>query len=42
MRPRIERRFEPLTSLHEITPVFLKYEARIETLFTRICQDSCV
>lgn len=33
-QPRIERRFEQLKSVHEIAPVFLKSESRIEALFT--------
>ena len=33
-QPRIEKRFEQLKSVHEIAPVFLKSEARIEALFT--------
>lgn len=33
-QPRIEKRFEQLKSVHEIAPVFLKNEARIEALFT--------
>lgn len=33
-QPRIEKRFEQIKSLHEIAPVFLKNEARIEALFT--------
>lgn len=34
-QPRIEeRRFEQLKTVHEIAPVFLKTEARIEELFT--------
>ena len=33
-QPRIEKRFEQLKSVHQIAPVFLKNEARIEALFT--------
>jgi transposase len=33
-QPRIEKRFEQVKSVHEIAPVFLKNEARIEALFT--------
>jgi transposase len=33
-QPRIEKRSEPLETLHEIAPVFLENEARIEGLFT--------
>jgi transposase len=33
-QPRIERRFEQLKTVHEIAPIFLKNEARIEALFT--------
>jgi len=33
-QPRIEKRFEQLKTVHEIAPVFLKNEARIEALFT--------
>jgi transposase len=33
-QPSIEKRFEQLKSVHEIAPVFLKNEARIEALFT--------
>jgi transposase len=33
-QPRIEKRFEQLKSVHEIAPLFLKNEARIEALFT--------
>lgn len=33
-QPCIERRFEQLKSVHEIAPVFLKNESRIEALFT--------
>jgi hypothetical protein len=33
-QPRIEKRFEQLKSVHEIAPVFLKNEARIEAFFT--------
>lgn len=33
-QPHIEKRFEQLKSVHEIAPVFLKNEARIEALFT--------
>jgi hypothetical protein len=33
-QPRIEKRFEQLETVHEIAPVFLKNEARIEALFT--------
>ena len=33
-QPHIERRFEQLKTVHEIAPVFLKNEARIEALFT--------
>lgn len=32
-QPDIERRFQGLKSVHEITPVFLKNEGRIEALF---------
>jgi len=32
-QPTIERRFQQLKSVHEIAPVFLKNEARIEALF---------
>jgi len=30
----IEKRFEQIKTVHEIAPVFLKNEARIEALFT--------
>jgi transposase len=30
----IEKRFEPVKTVHEIAPVFLKNEGRIEALFT--------
>ena len=33
-QPQIEKRFEQLKTVHEIAPVFLKNEARIEALFT--------
>ena len=33
-QPRIEKRFEQIKSVHEIAPVFLKNEGRIEALFT--------
>ena len=33
-QPRIDERFEQLKTVHEIAPVFLKNEARIEALFT--------
>ena len=33
-QPHIEKRFEQLKTVHEIAPVFLKNEARIEALFT--------
>jgi transposase len=33
-QPHIEKRFEQLKTVHEIAPVFLKSEARIEALFT--------
>jgi transposase len=33
-QPTIEKRFEQVKSVHEIAPVFLKNEARIEALFT--------
>ena len=33
-QPRIEKRFEQIKSVHEIAPVFLKNESRIEALFT--------
>lgn len=33
-QPRIEKRFEQVKSVHNIAPVFLKNEARIEALFT--------
>jgi transposase len=33
-QPTIEKRFEQLKSVHEIAPVFLKNEGRIEALFT--------
>ena len=33
-QPTLEKRFEQLKSVHEIAPVFLKNEARIEALFT--------
>jgi transposase len=32
-QPHIEKRFEQLKTVHEIAPVFLKNEARIEALF---------
>ena len=32
--PRIEKRFEQVKTVHEIAPVFLKNEGRIEALFT--------
>ena len=33
-QPMIEKRFEQIKTVHEIAPVFLKNEARIEALFT--------
>jgi len=33
-QPMIEKRFEQVKSVHEIAPVFLKDEGRIEALFT--------
>lgn len=33
-QPTIEKRFEQIKSVHDIAPVFLKNEARIEALFT--------
>jgi transposase len=33
-QPKIEKRFEQLKTVHEIAPVYLKNEARIEALFT--------
>ena len=33
-QPMIEKRFEQVKSVHEIAPVFLKNEGRIEALFT--------
>jgi transposase len=33
-QPSIEKRFEQIKSVHEIAPVFLKNEGRIEALFT--------
>ena len=33
-QPMIEKRFEQVKTVHEIAPVFLKDEARIEALFT--------
>jgi transposase len=33
-QPRIEKRFEQIKSVHEVAPVFLKNEGRIEALFT--------
>jgi transposase len=33
-QPCIEKRFEQIKSVHEIAPVFLKNEGRIEALFT--------
>lgn len=33
-QPRIEKRFEQIKTVHEIAPVFLKNEGRIEALFT--------
>ena len=33
-QPTIEKRFEQIKTVHEIAPVFLKNEARIEALFT--------
>ena len=33
-QPTIEKRFEQITTVHEIAPVFLKNEGRIEALFT--------
>jgi transposase len=33
-QPMIEKRFEQLKTVHEIAPVFLKNEGRIEALFT--------
>jgi len=33
-QPMIEKRFEQIKSVHEIAPVFLKNEGRIEALFT--------
>ncbi|SOE87860.1 hypothetical protein SAMN05446935_8526 [Burkholderia sp. YR290] len=34
-QPMIEKRFEQVKTVHEIAPVFLKDEGRIEALFTR-------
>jgi len=33
-QPRIEKRFEQIKTVHEIAPVFLKNEGRVEALFT--------
>jgi len=33
-QPTIEKRFEQIKTVHEIAPVFLKNEGRIEALFT--------
>jgi transposase len=33
-QPMIEKRFEQIKTVHEIAPVFLKNEGRIEALFT--------
>src|SRR5260370_17260366 len=33
-QPMIEKRFEQVKTVHEIAPVFLKDEGRIESLFT--------
>jgi transposase len=33
-QPKIEKRFEQLKTVHEIAPVYLKNEGRIEALFT--------
>ena len=33
-QPMIEKRFEQVKTVHEIAPVFLKDEGRIEALFT--------
>ncbi|MDQ3775110.1 MAG: transposase, partial [Pseudomonadota bacterium] len=33
-QPKIEKRFEQLKTVHEIAPVLLKHEARIEAFFT--------
>jgi transposase len=33
-QPVLEKRFEQLKTVHEIAPVFLKNEGRIEALFT--------
>jgi transposase len=33
-QPMIEKRFEQIKTVHEIAPVFLKHEGRIEALFT--------
>ena len=33
-QPRIEKRFEQIKTVHQIAPVFLKNEGRIEALFT--------
>jgi transposase len=33
-QPMIEKRFEQIKTVHEIAPVFLKSEARIEAFFT--------
>jgi transposase len=33
-QPKIEKRFEQLKTVHEIAPVFLKNEGRVEALFT--------
>ena len=33
-QPKIEKRFEQVKTVHEIAPVFLKNEGRIEALFT--------
>jgi transposase len=33
-QPTIEKRFEQIKTVHEIAPVFVKNEARIEALFT--------
>ena len=33
-QPKIEKRFEQVKTVHEIAPVYLKNEGRIEALFT--------
>ncbi len=39
-QPMIEKRFEQIKTVHEVAPVFLKDEGRIEALFTLYARRS--